>query len=394
MQLHLTRSVQIDSLALPPASAEALAHSARLCDLIRAEIAQAGGWLSFERYMQLALYAPGLGYYSAGVVSFGEGGDFVTAPDISPLFARTLVVQAREIMANSKDQILELGAGNGMLAADLLRELEQVHALPSRYFILEPSAPLRERQRATLRRRVPELLSHVEWLTRLPDQFRGLIIGNEVLDALPVHLLAWRKEGVMERGVIFSGERLGWQERPTTDFALLQAAQQIDAGVDYVSEIGLAASALTATLVDILEAGAILLVDYGFGHREYYHPQRSDGTLMCHYRQRAHADPFFLPGLQDVTTHVNFSAVAQAATGAGADLLSYTSQAQFLINCGITDLLAQTPVDQGGRYFSLAAGVQKLTSPAEMGELFKVIAFGKSCAALTGFRSGDRRHQL
>jgi SAM-dependent MidA family methyltransferase len=379
---------------LPQADAAALAHSARATEHIRQTITQAGGWISFERYMELALYAPGVGYYSAGVVSIGQKGDFVTSPEISPLFAHALARQAAQIIATTGGQILELGAGNGTLAAELLQQLERDQALPSRYYILELSSALRERQMLTLSERAPQLASRVEWLRQLPDQFTGFIFGNEVLDALPVRTLTWRDDGLMERGVTVVDDQLVWQERAVNEPELQRAAQKIEVAPLYASELSIAAPALTRTLAGLLQSGVILFIDYGFGQSEFYHPQRSTGTLMCHYRQYAHDDPFFLPGVQDITAHVNFSAIAECASECGARLLGYTSQAQFLINCGITDLLAQTPAHQSSRYLPLASGVQILTSPAEMGELFKVIAVGNLSDSLLGFRTGDRRRQL
>jgi SAM-dependent MidA family methyltransferase len=344
--------------------------------------------------MEQVLYAPGLGYYSAGVVSFGLKGDFVTAPEVSPLFGRVLARQAAQVLAETAGDILELGAGSGTLAAEMLAQLHRDQALPRRYAILELSQALRERQQATLSERVPELVSRVDWLDCLPATFDGFMFGNEVLDALPVRIIVWADGEIMERGVVLSEGRFAWEDRPIQDAALAQAVGAIDAQAPYVSEISLAASALTATLCQVLRKGVLLFIDYGFGSREYYHPQRSSGTLMCHYRQHVHDDPLVLPGIQDVTAHVNFSAVAEAAVEAGGELMGYTSQAQFLINGGITDFLAGTKVEDSRRYLPLASGLQVLTSPAEMGELFKVIAFGNSQAGLTGFRAGDRTRQL
>jgi SAM-dependent MidA family methyltransferase len=348
--------------------------------------------------MELALYAPGLGYYAAGATKFGAAGDFVTAPEMTSCFGFALATQAAEVMAASAPVVLEAGAGSGRLAADLLRELERLGGLPERYAILELSADLRERQRALLAASVPELLSRVEWLDRLPEDFSGLVIGNEVLDAMPVHIVAWREDGIHERGVgIANGNSFVWEERQASA-TLLAAAEEIGRQCrlppGYESEIGVAARAWCAGWGERLERGAVLLLDYGFPRREFYHPQRGRGTLMCHYRHHAHPDPFYLPGLQDITAHVDFTAVIAAADGAGLDLLGYTGQGQFLLNCGILDRLAGLPADSP-EYIRAAGAVNKLLLPHEMGELFKVIAFGRGIdGPLLGFARGDQSHRL
>lgn len=381
--------------SLPQPAAEALAHSTKLCNLISRELAAQGGWISFARYMELALYAPGLGYYTAGAHKFGEAGDFITAPELSPLFGRTLARQVAEIMAGSAAQIFELGAGSGKLAVDMLGELERLGQLPDSYAILEVSADLRERQQRLLRERLPHLLERVHWLDALPETFSGALVANEVLDALPVHLVHWQDSALAERGVGISDSGFTWQERAIGDPDLLQVAQQISVPDDYVSEICLASRGLINSLAQRLEQGALLFIDYGFGAREFYHPQRSSGTLMCHYRHRAHADPFFLPGLQDITAHVNFTDIAECGIDAGLELLGYTNQAFFLINCGITEFLTDTPPENLRDYLPLSAQLQKLTSPAEMGELFKVMALGKKVAnPLCGFARGDMSRTL
>ena len=375
---------------------EAVQHSARLSELIRRDITEQGGWISFMRYMELALYAPGLGYYTAGAHKFGEAGDFVTAPELSPLFGRTLARQMAEIMASSAPHIMELGAGSGKLAADMLGELEQLGSLPESYAILEVSADLRARQQVLLRERLPHLMERVRWLDALPEKFSGAVVANEVLDALPVHLVHWRDSALTERGVAVGNDgNFVWRERPIADTGLLQTAQQIAVPDDYVSEVGRAAHGLVSSLAGCLEQGALLFIDYGFGAREFYHPQRNRGTLMCHYRHHAHDDPFYLPGLQDITAHVNFTAIAESGIDAGLELLGYTSQAFFLLNCGIADLLKGTPPENLRDYLPLSAQLQKLTSPAEMGELFKVMALGRGMAQpLCGFARGDLTRTL
>lgn len=382
--------------SLPPPAEDQLAHSARLVRAVREEIVAQGGWISFARYMELTLYAPGLGYYSAGSRKFGAGGDFVTAPEISPLFARTLAGQAAQVLRDIGGDVLELGAGTGRMAVQMLLELQHLDALPQRYRILEVSAHLRSVQRETLETLLPgKLLQRVEWLEALPAALTGFVFGNEVLDALPVHILAWRDDGVHERGVAWGEAGFVWRERPLSDGVLQRAVRKLDLPAGYVSEVCPAASALVASLAASLRRGVLLFVDYGFPQHEFYHPQRATGTLMCHYRQHAHDDPFLYPGLQDITAHVDFTAVAEAAVANGLDFLGYTMQAQFLINCGITDLLAEVSPADLTAYLPLVAQAQKLMSPAEMGELFKAVALGRGAgAALKGFTRGDKSHTL
>jgi SAM-dependent MidA family methyltransferase len=377
---------------LPPPPADALALSTQLNALIRREIGAAGGWLPFARYMELALYAPGLGYYSAGSRKLGAAGDFVTAPELSPLFGRALARQLAELVRQGLPGILELGAGSGALAATLLTELAALGSLPERYNILEVSADLRERQQARLAQFVPQFADRVHWLDALPDRLHAIVIANEVLDAVPVQRVRVDQGTAQEMGVVAAADGYAWACRPA-GAALAAAARALSLPDDYETEISLAAHALVADLGRRLERGALLFIDYGFPAREFYHPQRNRGTLMCHYRHHAHADPFLWPGLQDITAHVDFSAIARAAPG--LDLLGYTSQAQFLINCGITELLAAVPAADAARYAPLAAQAQKLLSPAEMGELFKVIALGRGITApLPGFSRGDKSHTL
>ena len=334
---------------------------------IAREIAARGGWIPFARDLELALAE----YYGGGAQKLGPAGDFVTAPELGSLFGRTL---ARGLPF---ERILEIGAGSGRLAEAILTERE------CEYAILETSPALRARQQARLG-------DKVRFLDRLPERFRGAILANEVADALPVHVVSWSAGGILERGV---REGFAWADRPATG-TVLEEARKIPVPVPYVSEIGLAARAWMRSLVDCLESGAILVIDYGFPRHEYYHPQRAAGTLMCHYRHRAHADPFAHPGEEDITAHVDFSALAEAAREAGAELLGYATQAQFLVNCGITEVLAEANAENALHYAPIAAQAQKLLSPAEMGELFKVIAVGRGSPALAGFSRGDRSHTL
>ncbi|WP_374343531.1 class I SAM-dependent methyltransferase [Azonexus sp.] len=383
---------------LPQPDADALAHSRRLHEALAGEIVAAGGWLSFARFMEQLLYAPGLGYYSAGARKFGSAGDFVTAPEMTGLFGQALAQQLAQVMALSAPAVLEVGAGSGRLAADLLLEFERLGCLPERYAILDLSADLRERQRQTIERAAPHLLGRVEWLDRLPDSYAGAVVANELLDALPAHVVVWHADAICEKGVALDADgRFTWNERPATG-ALLAAAEEIAAQCalppGFESEIGLAARAWAAEWGHRLQRGALLLIDYGFPRREFFHPQRAQGTLMCHYRHHAHPDPFYLPGLQDVTVHVDFTSIIAAAHPAGLDLLGYASQGQFLLNCGILDRLAALPADTP-EYIRAAGAVNKLLMPHEMGELFKVIALGRGIdERLCGFLSGDQSRRL
>lgn len=380
---------------LPAPSAAALAHSQRVAAHLAGLIEDAGGWIPFSRFMEAALYAPGLGYYAAGTTKFGAAGDFVTAPEMTPLFGRTLAHAIAPALAATGGGVLELGAGSGRLAADLLGELARLGTPPARYAILEVSADLRERQAATIRRAWPQLAERVEWLDALPARFSGVILGNEVLDALPVELVHWTDAGTQVRGVALNGSAFVWQDRPVIDPALRARAEALDLAPGYVSEINLAADALVASLADTLEHGVLLLIDYGFAAGEYYHPQRHMGTLRVHYRHHALDDPFYLPGLCDLTAHVDFSALAQAATAAGLELAGYASQANFLLNSGLAELLTETPPTDAAAWLPQANAVQRLVSPAEMGELFKVIGFAKGAVPpLAGFARGDRRNSL
>jgi SAM-dependent MidA family methyltransferase len=379
---------------MPVPDSDAIASSRALTARIEAEIAARDGWIPFADYMQLALYAPGLGYYTGGAAKFGPAGDFVTAPSLGPLFAQTLARQVAELVQHSAPHILEFGAGSGELAGELLAELARLGCPIDSYSILEPGAELRDRQRATIARLAPEHAAKAAWLDRLPEHFHGVMIANEVVDAMPVHAVAWRDEGIFERGVAFEAGRFIWAERAAAG-RLLAAAKALQIAPPYASEIALVARGWVSTVAASLELGALLVIDYGFPAREFYHPQRSTGTLMCHYRHFAHADPFLYPGLQDVTAHVDFSALAAGAKAAGLDLLGYANQSNFLVNCGITEVLERSNPADIKRFAPIAATAQKLLSPAEMGELFKVLCVGRGIAhPLLGFARGERSHTL
>lgn len=394
--------------ALPVPDREALAVSQELSTRIAAEIARHGGWLSFARYMEMALYEPGLGYYSNPGQVFGAAGDFVTAPELTPLFGATLARQVSPwlkdpALAGSGQVVLEVGGGSGMLAAQLLNALDNVGHHEVRYLILELSAERREHQRQTLKSLAPGLMDRVGWLETFPESFAGVVVANELLDAMPVQLFEWQADAevaLQEMGVTWVDGQFAWAPRPA-DSVLTETVTALRNRLGpegaqwhspYRSEICPAQQAWMRTLADCMTAGVVLLLDYGFAAPEYYHPQRDQGTLMCHYRHRSHADPFLWPGLSDITAHVDFTALAQAATAEGFSLVGYTSMAAFLLNAGLLDELADLPREPESFWFAQAQAVQQLISEAEMGELFKVIAFDKNlreAASVLGF-GGDR----
>lgn len=394
--------------ALPVPDREALAVSQELSTRIAAEIARHGGWLSFARYMEMALYEPGLGYYSNPGQVFGAAGDFVTAPELTPLFGATLARQVSPwlkdpALAGSGQVVLEVGGGSGMLAAQLLNALDNVGNHEVRYLILELSAERREHQRQTLKSLAPGLMDRVGWLETFPESFAGVVVANELLDAMPVQLFEWQADAeaaLQEMGVTWVDGQFAWAPRPA-DAVLTETVTALRNRLGpegaqwhspYRSEICPAQQAWMRTLADCMTAGVVMLLDYGFAAPEYYHPQRDQGTLMCHYRHRSHADPFLWPGLSDITAHVDFTALARAATAEGFSLVGYTSMAAFLLNAGLLDELADLPREPESFWFAQAQAVQQLISEAEMGELFKVIAFEKNlreAASVLGF-GGDR----
>jgi len=387
-----------DRANIPVPTREALAHSARVIAFIERMIATSGGWISFADYMGAALYAPGLGYYVAGARKFGPAGDFVTAPELTTLFGEALAAPIEAVLAQlPHSSVIELGPGTGRLAADVLSALAARDALPERYCLLEVSPELRERQREQLRDRVPDLLPRIKWIDVLPERWRGALLANEMLDAVPPHLIARRDGAWFERGAeIDAAGKFRFADRPLADGSLRDAASARFPGEgDYASEINPAAQALVRSLALRCDAGALLIFDYGFPASEYYHPQRDGGTVMTHYRHRTVDDPFFLPGLADLTAHVDFSAIAHAGVAGGMSLTGYATQASFLINCGILDALARRGEPQSAAYLREAAAVQKLLSPAEMGELFKALAMSKDIDVdMIGFQGGDQSHRL
>ncbi|MDP1708535.1 MAG: SAM-dependent methyltransferase [Gammaproteobacteria bacterium] len=388
---------------LPTPDASEAAHSERLQQMIRHEIEQAGGRMTFARYMELALYAPGLGYYSAGFQKFGAGGDFTTAPEISALFACCIARQCQQVLRQvPESDILEVGAGSGAMACDVLIECERLGCLPRQYLILELSAELRARQQVRLEQCVPHLMQRVRWLDGLPQPgFRGVVLANEVLDAMPVHRFRLDEGVVSERLVGHEAGRFVWRHGPVSDAelaayidTLLPAMQGAPTVLE--SEAGVMVSAWISSVAQVIEQGLLLLIDYGYPRHEFYHPQRVQGTLQCHYRHHAHADPFRYPGLQDITAHVDFTAVAEAGHGAGLDVAGYTSQAFFLLACGLMDRVGEMGgAGSTAEQLALMQQVKRLTLPDEMGELFKVIALTRGIdTPLLGFSMRDNRGKL
>ncbi len=391
----------MQSLSLPQPAPEEMAFSQQLQQLICDEVEQQGGSIPFDRYMELALYAPGLGYYSAGMRKFGAQGDFVTAPEISSLFSRSLAHQVKQLLdLCAGGDVLEFGAGSGRLAVDMLCELEALDALPERYLILELSPDLRQRQQQLITAEIPHLRESVQWLDRLPQQrLRGALVANEVIDAMPVHrfqVSSGNHEQAQEEMVICTKGQLAKEWRPASAELQQEVAKlgvELPSGCE--SEINLRLKPWIAAISDVLEEGALFMIDYGYARSEYFHPQHSEGTLMCHFRQHAHGDALFYPGLQDITAHVDFTAVAEAADGTGLSVAGYTNQASFLLACGIEKLLQSSAADQNVEWFQQAEGLKRLVLPSEMGERFKVMALTRNIdEPLMGFSMRNMLEQL
>lgn len=382
---------------------EAREHSRRLLDSIRREAHARGGLLPFDRFMELALYAPGLGYYVAGTRKLGRDGDFVTAPELSPLFGRCIAEQCRAVLAalgpEGESDILEFGAGSGTLAAEVLSSLREHDALPKRYLILEPSPDLRQRQQRFLAERAAELLARVRWLDHLPEGFQGCVLANEVLDAMPVHRFRIGADGrpreIFVRPSPEGLEELSGEVVSPGLVAAVQALQDRGLAVDsgFESEINLRLGPWMVALSEVLERGAVFILDYGYPQAEYYRDDRSHGTLLCHYRHRAQADPYLHLGLQDIGAHVDFTAVAEAGASTGLRLAGYTTQANFLIGCGIDRFLAQA--SEGPNALDLMLGAKQLLLPSAMGERFQVIGLDKGVSEdWSGFSFRDLRDRL
>jgi len=363
------------------------AHSQKFLQYLLTLIAQEGP-LNFARFMELALYAPGLGYYVAGAHKLGKGGDFVTAPELSSLFSKCVAAQCAEVIkAIPGADILELGAGSGRMALDILKELKALNALPRHYYILELSPDLQERQRILLAQHAPELLERVRWVDRLP-QLKGIILANEILDAMPVHRFK-KNDELMEYYVDSRNNKLQWELKPAgSELKEAWSSYDIELRPGYESEINLQLPSFIKSLEESLQQGLMLFIDYGFPRHEYYHLERSMGTLMCHYQQQAHGDPLILLGIQDITAHVDFTQLAEAGLNAGLELAGFLNQASFLINCGLSELMQNTTTNE-------LLAVKQLILPTEMGELFKVMGFTKALdLRLKGFKEHDQRHRL
>jgi SAM-dependent MidA family methyltransferase len=358
-------------MSLPDPPADALQASLALQSRIRQAIAADDGWISFSRYMDLSLYTPGLGYYAGGAVKLGKDGDFTTAPEISALFGATLARFASDLFGGAPLNILEFGAGTGKLAGDLLSAAAESGTKIASYQIVEVSSELRARQQRALAN-----YPQVEWLDAPPAAFTGLVVANEVLDAMPVPLLVRRDGRWLERGVALDGSDFRFVDRECDQGMAGQIPGEPSLPDGYLTEAHPQQAGFMRLVGEMLRAGnggAALMIDYGFPASEYYLPQRSGGTLMCHYRHHAHADPFYLPGLQDITSHIDFSEIARAGLDAGLEVGFYMSQAAFLIGAGLPNLLEAQRAADALHWLPLSNAVQKLTSPAEMGELFKAM---------------------
>lgn len=398
----MSRSPALGGVGLPVPEGDEIQHSERLAAAIRARIAAQGGFLPFDQFMELALYAPGLGYYAAGAHKFGAGGDFVTAPELSPLFSRCLAAQCAEVLEDlAGGDILELGAGSGVMAVGILEELQRRGRLPGCYRILEPSPELRARQQATLAAQAPHLLSRVHWLDALPQGLEGLVLANEVLDAMPVHRFRVGADRAIEEiGVRWAGGR--WQEGagPPVSPGLVAAVERLQArglatAEGYRSEVNLRLSPWMRALSEGLRRGVVLLIDYGYPETEFYLAERTGGTLMCHFRHRVHSDPYWWVGLQDITAHVDFSAVAAGAIAAGFELSGYTTQAHFLLGCGLDRLLAEIDPADTDAHLKAVQAAKRLLLPQHMGERFQVLGLHKGTPRpLCGFGLRDLRERL
>jgi SAM-dependent MidA family methyltransferase len=382
-------------MSLPAPDQDALAASQALQRHIAEEIEQQGGAIPFSRFMEIALYAPRLGYYSGGAAKLGQEGDFTTAPEITPLFGASLAGVAAAIIAQSAPNIIEFGAGTGKLAHDVLTALAAAGVQVDSYTIIDLSGELRARQQDMLKG-----FPQVRWVDALPESFSGVVLANEVLDAMPVELVLKTAGGWRRQMVTVADGAFAWvQSEPSAALAehiLRQVPGADSLHEGYLTEVHPVACGFMASLAKLFEGGkgAALLLDYGFPAHEYYHPQRDTGTLMCHYRHHAHPEPFFLPGLQDITAHVDFTAMALSAQDAGLEVLGYMNQASFLLAAGIHELLLQTDPEDALRYLPQARALQKLVAPSEMGELFKVLAVGRGVELPEAIVRADRTHKL
>ena len=382
-------------LELPIPVADAQAHSARVTASVRKHIEKAGGALPFDRYMDLVLYAPGLGYYAAGARKFGPAGDFVTAPELGPLFGRCLARQLAEVLQRlGTGGVLEVGPGTGALAAVLLEELAVLDALPDQYALLEPSPDLKTRQQTLLAGRLGDNVVRCNWVDDLPRDWTGVVLANEVVDALPVTRFRVHSGRPLHARVRYGEAGFEWSwEDPEDGGAETSIIERHELPEGYTSERSPRAGAWVAEVAKRLRRGLLLIIDYGYVAPEYYHSDRVAGTLRCHYRHRVHSDPFWYPGLQDITAHVDFSALAEAGCAAGFELAGFSSQEAFLLSLGLTDLAAVT--DDLRSRIDVSREIQQLAMASGMGERFKVLALVKDMEGpLLGFQLRDRSGQL
>jgi SAM-dependent MidA family methyltransferase len=370
------------------------ARSAALLTEIKEEIHRAEGQLGFDRFMELALYLPELGYYASTAEKFGPEGDFITAPLLTPVFGVSVAAQVAELLAQQPEmRVLEYGAGTGQLAVVVLTELERLDCLPAGYDIVERSAGLRLRQQQLIREQIPALAERVNWLDESPRGYRGVVIANELLDAMPVKRLVNSSTGFREQVVGWNGDELVMADRPLGSPEVERRLAAFELPVGYQTEINCSAEAWVESLGEVLDEGLVLIVDYGYSRAEYYHPQRDQGTFLCYFRHRAADDPLRLPGLQDMTAHVDFTAMAEAADRSGLTVAGFTTQANFLISCGALEQLADRVADAD--YVDLLAPVKQLLLPGGMGEVFKVLALTKNYPLpLRGMATRDIRHTL
>ncbi|MDX1900748.1 MAG: SAM-dependent methyltransferase [Gammaproteobacteria bacterium] len=373
-------------------------RSELLAQKIRTDIENHGGQISFARYMAMALYTPELGYYNSDQMIFGRSGDFMTAPEYSSLFATCIAETWKTFCdATSHKQFVEMGAGSGKFAYDFLLQLQQTDYLPERYIIIEVSNALRKRQQALLQENFPEIFSRIEWHNTLPPSFSGMIFANEVLDALPVHCFRWQNNLLLERCVGLANQQFIWTLRPASDALRQQCMpiiEQCALSPGYQSEIRLVLHDWIHQLAENIRSAALLMIDYGYGRNEYYHPARTNGTLTCFYQHQQLDNPFHLPGLTDITAHVDFTATAEAFSANQLHLNGFTTQAAFLLETGILQH-AEIRTLSPQALFEQSQAIKRLTMPSEMGETVKVIlATTDSELKLPGFSLQDKRHTL
>ncbi|UOF93605.1 MAG: SAM-dependent methyltransferase [Bordetella sp.] len=367
-------------------------HCQKMISHLRNEIKNSGGYLSFDSWMDQALYAPNLGYYSSQYLKNNSDlccSDFVTSPEITPLFSQVLAVQVAQILKQcSSKNILELGAGSGILAKNLLQELEKMD-IEVKYNIIEVSKEIQLFQK----NRLLPLGKHINWLKKFPKEFEGCIIGNEFLDAIPVSLFRWSNHGtVLERGVgLDKNENFIWLDKQAPNFLSALVSERVPPISGYLSEINIQAEKWISTIAKSLNKGAVIIFDYGFPRHEYYHPQRNFGTLMCHFQHHTYSNPLLMPGIQDITSHIDFTSIAEAGIKSNLDIIGYTSQARFLINIGLLDRINNLEQYDKTHYFNMISSIQKLVLESEMGELFKVLVLGRGIEnPLLGFSYGNR----